>query len=142
MVMVNDMRMAISEENILQELLFATSRSSGAGGQNVNKVNSKVTLYFTPHLSRFLSDEQKEILARKLQTKLTKDGVLMLTSQQARTQLENKAIVIENFLRLLNSSLIKPKKRKPTKPTKGSVKERMDSKKQQSEKKKWRKKPE
>jgi ribosome-associated protein len=139
---VNATDMPISEENLIQELLFATSRSSGAGGQNVNKVNSKVTLYFTPHLSRFLSEEQKEMLCKKLQSKLTKDGVLMLSSQQARTQLENKALVIDNFLKLINSALIKPKKRKPTKPTKGSVKERMESKKQQSEKKKWRKKPE
>ncbi|HEY8936201.1 MAG TPA: peptide chain release factor-like protein, partial [Cyclobacteriaceae bacterium] len=77
----------ITPELIASELVFSTSRSSGPGGQNVNKVNSKVTLKWDVKGSSILHDEEKELIVAKLSSKLTVDGVLLLTSQEKRTQL-------------------------------------------------------
>lgn len=123
------------------ELEFSTSRSSGPGGQNVNKVNSKVTLQFHIGNSQVLSAEEKELLSKKLASQLTKDGYLMLSSQDSRSQIQNKEAVMTKFEKLLASALKKKKARRATKPSKGSVKERINKKKQHSEKKKWRQKP-
>jgi ribosome-associated protein len=123
------------------ELEFSTSRSSGPGGQNVNKVNSKVTLQFHIGNSLVLSPEEKEQLSKKLASQLTKDGYLMLSSQDSRSQIQNREAVMTKFEKLLALALKKKKKRKATKPSKGSVKERINKKKQHAEKKKWRQKP-
>lgn len=124
-----------------KELNFSVSRSSGPGGQNVNKVNSKVTLKFNVVQSQVLSDEEKELLLRKLAPKLTAVGVLILTSQDSRSQLDNKQAVIQKFEKTLARAFEKRKARKPTKPSKSTVQKRMNEKKQHSEKKRWRQKP-
>jgi ribosome-associated protein len=123
------------------ELEFSTSRSSGPGGQNVNKVNSKVTLQFHIGSSQVLSAEEKELLSKKLASQLTKEGYLVLSSQDSRSQIQNKEAAMAKFEKLLASALKKKKARKATKPSKGSVKERINKKKQHAEKKKWRQKP-
>lgn len=126
---------------LARELVFNTARSSGPGGQNVNKTNSKVTLRFDVRHSLILTDEEKEILSNKLASKLTIDGLLMLSVQESRSQLQNKEAVILKFERLLNKAFEKRKIRKATKPSKGSIQDRIQNKKQLSEKKKWRQKP-
>ena len=132
----------ISAALLGNELVFTTSRSSGPGGQNVNKVNSKVTLSFDVVNSKVLSDEEREIISRRLASRMTNDGVLVLTAQDKRSQLQNKESVVEKLEKLLAKAFEKKKARKATKPSKGSVKERIKQKKQHSEKKKWRQRPE
>jgi ribosome-associated protein len=121
------------------ELLFTSSRSSGPGGQNVNKVNSKVTLKFDVKRSIVLSDDQKEFLMRKLETKLTKDGVLVLTADDKRSQLQNKESVVLKLDALLRKAFTPRKARKATKPSKAAKQKRLKTKKLVSEKKNWRK---
>jgi ribosome-associated protein len=132
------MSRAIKE--LKQELSFSVSRSGGPGGQNVNKVNSKVTIKFDVINSQVLTPEEKEIIKKKLSTKLTKEGILVLTSQESRSQLENKEEVLKKFEALIIRAFIKQKSRRPTKPSKGAVQRRIKSKKQLSEKKEWRRK--
>jgi ribosome-associated protein len=127
-------------KHLKQELTFSVSRSSGPGGQNVNKVNSKVTIKFDLVNSNILTTEQKEVLLKKLAVKLTVDGVLILTAQESRSQLENKEAALSKFETLITKAFEKRKARKPTKPSKGSVQKRIKSKKQHSEKKQWRQK--
>lgn len=123
------------------EITFSTSRSSGPGGQNVNKVNSKVTLKFDVLQSQILTDDEKEVLKNKLASRLTNEGVLIMSSQDKRSQLENKENVIRKFDRVLAKAFEKRKARKATKPSKGAVQNRIKKKKEHSEKKKWRQKP-
>lgn len=132
----------ITAESLGKELIFTASRSDGPGGQNVNKVNSKITLKFDVLHSAALTDEEKETITRRLGSKLTKDGVLVLTAQENRSQVKNKEAVLLKLETLLAKALEKRKVRKATKPTKGSVRERTQLKKKLSEKKKWRQKPE
>ncbi|HYG20173.1 MAG TPA: alternative ribosome rescue aminoacyl-tRNA hydrolase ArfB [Ohtaekwangia sp.] len=124
------------------ELVFTTSRSSGPGGQNVNKVNTKVTLRFHPANSTVLTAEEKDILAGKLAAHLTNEGVLVLTAQDKRSQLQNKEAVIRKFEALVARAFVKKKARKVTKPSKRAVQNRILKKKLHGEKKKWRQKPE
>jgi ribosome-associated protein len=121
-----------------KELTFTSARSSGPGGQNVNKVNTKVTLRFSIQNSEILSEEERGILLRKLANKITKDGSLILSCQEKRSQVQNKELVIQKFLDLIDKSLKKPKARKSTKPSKTSREKRLQKKKEISEKKKWR----
>lgn len=127
---------------LISELIFKAVRSSGAGGQNVNKVASKVELYFDLNNSAALDEAQKEMLLQTLKTKLTKEQILILQCDESRSQHKNKAIVIERFLELINSGLIKPKKRKATKIPKSAIKKRLKAKRDQSDKKAFRKPPE
>ena len=122
------------------EVAFSTARSGGPGGQNVNKVNSKVILKFSVNDSKLLSDEEKTRILGKLKSYITGEGVLMLQSQEDRSQLTNKQLVIEKLNDLLTKAFTDKKKRKATKPSKGSVQKRISEKKQHSEKKEWRKK--
>lgn len=123
------------------EILFSASRSSGPGGQNVNKVSTKVELRFNIPNSNLLSDTEKEILLEKLKNKINNEGDLILVSQEGRSQLKNKEKVLEKFYELIEKTLTPPKKRKPTKPTQASKKKRLEGKKLVSEKKSQRKKP-
>jgi ribosome-associated protein len=127
---------------ILPELTFATSRSSGPGGQNVNKVNTKVTLIWDVNQSSAITQEQKEIIQLKLASIITKDGALQITSQEKRSQLQNKESVIEKLEKLLAKAFEKKKARKPTRPSKAAKQKRIQQKKLHGEKKKWRRREE
>ena len=135
------MQRSVTASTLLRELQFSTSRSSGPGGQNVNKVNTKVTLKFDVSGSSVLTDEEKQILLNKLASRLTTDGMLLVSAQEKRSQLQNKEEAIRKFDKLLEKAFHKKRKRKPTKPSKGSIQSRINQKKQRSEKKKWRQKP-
>ncbi len=124
--------------DLSSEFLFRTSRSSGPGGQHVNKVDSRVKLRFNIENSQLLTDQQKEVLQQKLENKLTTEGDLIIVSQKERSQLRNKEIAIEKFYALLAKALQPIKRRRATKPTRTSVEKRITSKKQTGEKKKWR----
>jgi ribosome-associated protein len=132
---------AIDSALVGSELEFITSRSSGPGGQNVNKVNSKVTLRFDITHSKILTDDEKFIIATKLHNKLTEDGVLLISAQDKRSQLNNKEEAIRKFDFLLKKAFEKQKPRKKTKPSKGAMESRIKKKKAVSEKKKWRRAP-
>ena len=134
------MQRTILASTLGNEIIFSASRSSGAGGQNVNKVNTKVTLKFDVKNSQHLTEEEKEILLKKLSTRLTNDGVLILSSQEKRSQLQNKEAVVLKFEKIIAKAFEKKKARRATKPSKGAVQERIKQKKQRSEKKQWRQK--
>lgn len=131
----------ITAELLAGELAFTASRSGGPGGQNVNKVNSKVNLQFHVGSSNILTPEEKEIITQKLSSKISREGVLQLSAQESRSQSDNKASVTEKFDKLLAKAFERRKARKATKPSKGAVHERIKKKKVVSEKKKWRRKP-
>jgi ribosome-associated protein len=115
------------------EFQFFTSRSSGPGGQNVNKVNSKVELRFDIQNSIHLTDEQKEILLVKLASKVTAEGILIVVSQRDRSQLVNKEDSVKKLYALIYKALTPQKPRKNTRPTKSSVEKRLQSKRIKSE---------
>ena len=120
------------------ELTYDFSRSSGPGGQNVNKVNTRVTLYFDVKNSPSLSEFKKKTITAKLRTRINKEGVLRVVSQKHRTQGANKMSATNRFIELLKDALtFKPPRRK-TKPTKGSIKRRLENKKQRSQTKQLR----
>ncbi|WOD44863.1 alternative ribosome rescue aminoacyl-tRNA hydrolase ArfB [Hwangdonia lutea] len=131
----------INKEALLQELTFKAVRSSGAGGQHVNKVSSKMELTFNLLESLALNEHQKERLQNKLQHRLTKDGMLILHCDESRSQHKNKDLVIKRFFDLIRTSLIIPKKRIPTKIPKSVIRKRLKNKRHRSEKKAHRKKP-
>ncbi len=120
--------MDFSERNFSNEFVFQASRSSGPGGQNVNKVSSKVELRFNVNDSQLLSEEEKSIVAEKLGNKMNKLGEIVLVTQADRSQLKNKEKVIAKFYLLLERALMQSKKRHKTRPTKASVERRLESK--------------
>jgi len=124
--------MDIRDRNFQDEFVFQASRSGGPGGQNVNKVSSKVELRFHIANSVLLNDEEKTIIAEKLINKINNLGELILVSQTERSQLQNKEKVIEKFYLLINKALTPRKKRLNTKPTKASVEKRLESKRVQA----------
>lgn len=131
----------MDKEKILSELEFKAVRSSGAGGQNVNKVSSKVVLSFNLMQSQALSDEEKALAEANLAAKLTKEDVLILQCDEDRSQIRNKEIVIKRFFSILENALVVQKQRKRTKVPKTVIKKRMEGKRRQAEKKHSRKKP-
>jgi ribosome-associated protein len=122
------------------ELIFSASRSSGAGGQNVNKVNTKVELRFRVEDSQLLTPEEKELIVSKLLSQITNEGFLIIVSQTDRSQLKNKESALEKFYNLLAKALTRRKKRKPTSPSKASKEKRLEGKRKNAEKKEFRKK--
>jgi len=132
----------MNAEKIIKELKFKAVRSSGAGGQHVNKVSSKVELLFDLQNSTEFTEEEKELLLQKLKSKLTKENVLLLSCDESRSQHKNKELVIKRFLTQIINSLKVPKKRKATKPSKSSIQKRLDKKKKHAYKKAFRRKPE
>ena len=128
-------------EKIISELSFKAVRSSGAGGQNVNKVSSKVVLSFDLLNSQSFNDVEKILLSDKLKTKVTSDGILILNCDEDRSQLKNKEIVTKRFLKIIQNALIIPKERKPTKVPRAVVEKRIIEKRIASEIKQNRKRP-
>lgn len=126
---------------LLSELKCKAVRSSGAGGQHVNKVSSKIELTFDLKSSQALTYQEKNIIEQKLRSKITTSGLIIMQCSDSRSQHRNKELIIQRFISLLKSSLIIPKKRKATKPSKSSVQKRLDIKKKLSLKKSDRKKP-
>ena len=120
------------------EFIFTASRSSGPGGQNVNKVNTRVELHFSILLSVGLSDYEKERLCVTLKKRINSAGNLIVRSQTERTQLANRKNAVEKLLVMLSNGLNVKPERKPTQPTAGSRKERLDEKKQRGKIKKMR----
>ncbi|MDP3434014.1 MAG: alternative ribosome rescue aminoacyl-tRNA hydrolase ArfB [Bacteroidota bacterium] len=110
------------------EFIFQASRSSGPGGQNVNKVNSKIELRFNIQNSSILTDDQKELLLSKLSTKISLDGFLIVISQRDRSQLVNKDDAIRKLYELIEKALRPVKRRKSTRPTRSSVEKRLTGK--------------
>jgi ribosome-associated protein len=126
---------------LLRELKFKAVRSSGAGGQHVNKVSTKIELSFDLVNSKALRLEEKERLLIKLSNRLTKDQVFLLQCDESRSQHKNKALAIKRFFELLASALKVPTKRKATKPSKKATEKRLQSKKKTAQKKANRSKP-
>lgn len=131
-----------SERLFELEFVFTASRSSGPGGQNVNKVNSRIELRFNITDSVLLSDEEKILLMEKLKNRINSLGDLIIVSQDDRSQLKNKENAIGKFYQLLQHALTPKKMRKPSKPSLASRHRRLENKRRLSEKKKDRKPPE
>ncbi|MDR3553150.1 MAG: alternative ribosome rescue aminoacyl-tRNA hydrolase ArfB [Syntrophobacteraceae bacterium] len=125
MLTINE-QISIAEE----ELVFTASHSGGPGGQNVNKVSSRVTLWFDVANSPSLSPEQKDLVMRRLATRIGKNGVLRVISQQTRSQVENKELAMERFAELMRNALKQVPVRKKTRVSKGAKERRLEEKKQ------------
>jgi ribosome-associated protein len=119
----------------LPEITFQTSRSSGPGGQNLNKVESRVELRWHLQQSQVLTPIQKELILEKISGQLTAEGYLLVVAQDDRSQLRNKEIALTRFHELLQKSLRRPKPRRATRPSAGAVRQRLEGKKRQGEKK-------
>ena len=129
----------LRNRNFETEFVYSTSRSGGPGGQNVNKVSSKVELRINIVLSTLLNDSEKELILRKLKNKINSENELILVSQSERTQLKNKKAITERFYELVSKALTLPIKRKSTLPTLSSRIRRLEGKKIHSTMKKLRK---
>ena len=129
------------KKQVEAEVVFSATRSSGPGGQNVNKVNTQVELRFSVKNSRLFSDGEKDSIFLKLKNRINSEGELIVTSQTGRTQLDNKEKVLEKFFELIEKALTIRKKRLKSTPTAASRLKRLESKKNQAIKKQLRKPP-
>jgi ribosome-associated protein len=127
--------MNLTKSNLQKEVTYKTSRSGGKGGQNVNKVSSKVELLFNINGSELFTEEEQLLLSEKLQNRLNKDGFVQVICDEERSQYLNKEKAIERLVLLLTRALQKPKVRKPTKVSKAVKAARLDNKKKHSAKK-------
>lgn len=137
-------KVRISEERrnrLLSEFKFTSSRSSGAGGQNVNKVNSRIELHFNLDESNVFTSDEKQILKFKLANRINSEGEIFMASSVERSQLQNKERVIQRFFELVERALIPKKKRIKTNPTQASKIKRLEGKKLLSQKKQMRERP-
>ncbi len=132
--------MKLKERGFEKEFEFITSRSSGKGGQHVNKTESKVELRFDISVSELLSEDERTLLFAKAANKINSEGILQIVTQKERSQVRNKEICIDKFYELLEKTFKKKKKRKKTKPSLSSIFKRLERKKRQSEKKERRRK--
>ena len=128
------------KESIFSELQFKAVRSGGSGGQNVNKVSSKVVLFFSIQNSTALTDEEKTVLNQKLASRLTKEGFLILNCDETRSQWKNKSLITERFYEIIEKALTPSKTRKKTKTPKSAIEKRLKEKKKYAEIKKIRRK--
>ena len=129
-------------KDLTKEMEFITSRSSGPGGQNVNKVNSKVELRFSVFESEILTKKEKETIFLKLYHHINNLGILSVTAQTERSQVQNKEIAIQKFYQWIEIALTPVKPRKKTRPTRASKEKRLEEKQALAQKKESRKKPE
>jgi ribosome-associated protein len=127
--------MNFTKEELQRDVQYKTSRSGGKGGQNVNKVSSKVELLFSVTNSTLFTDEEKALLMTRLQSRLNKDGLLQVICEEERSQYLNKEKAIVKLQAILTKALHQPKKRKASKPSKASVAARLDEKRRASLKK-------
>ncbi len=125
--------------NFANEYVIKATRSSGAGGQNVNKVSTRIELSFNLQESNLLTQPEKEMLAQKWSARLSQDGTIRIVCQEDRSQLKNKEKAIKKFYDLLKKSLQKPKKRIPVSPSKSQIEARLKAKSAQAKKKESRK---
>jgi len=131
----------VNTSKILRELKFKAVRSSGAGGQHVNKVSSKIEVVFDIAISEGLTEEEKHRLNQKLSSQLTKSGRLLLQCGDTRSQHRNKELVIKRLLNIITTNLKVSKKRIATKPSRNAINKRLENKQKLSAKKTNRKKP-
>ena len=129
----------LKSRDLTPELVFSSSRSRGPGGQNVNKVNTRIELRFNISASNLLAEPEKQIITKRLKSQLTSEGELIIVSQTERSQLRNKKEALEKFYTLINKALTKRRKRIPTKPTQASQAKRLETKKKHSDLKSLRK---
>ena len=131
----------MNKAQLLQELNFKAVRSSGAGGQHVNKVSTKIELSFSVEDSYGLTAAEKSRIIRKIGKRLTKEGILQMQCDESRSQHKNKELAISRFFNLIEESLIVRKKRRKTKPSRSSIEKRLKHKKNNAQKKANRGKP-
>lgn len=130
--------MTKEERDFTSEFTFKSSRSGGKGGQHVNKTESRQSLFFDLEQSQLLSVNEKQLLRKKWQNRLSQEDVLQIDVEESRSQLQNKKIAIQKFYDLLKEGLHRPKKRKITKPSKAAIRRKIKKKKQKAEKKQRR----
>lgn len=127
--------MNFSKEDLLPYIKFKTSRSSGSGGQHVNKVSTKVELLFNFQAATFFSEDEKMIISKKLRSRVLSESIIQIVNQETRSQVRNKERAVDQLIILLQKALEVQKPRKPTKPSKKAIQNRLDRKRYQALKK-------